>query len=138
MINVFAAESTPIPLGGISGEGLGPFAKPDLFKGEGGGLVALKAVTGAISKIIGLMTVAAAIWFLFQFLIGGISWMTAAGDKAKLQEAQSRLYNAFIGLVVVIAGWGILALAGQFFGYDIILGQPGTVLPQLQLKAPSP
>lgn len=135
-MNVFAADPVPVPLGTIGeGGGLGPFG--GLFKlgqGVAGGKTALEKVTGAISSIIGLMTAAAAIWFLFQFLVGGVAWMTAAGDKAKLQEAQSRLYNAFIGLVVVIAGWGILALAGQFFGYDIIISNPESVIKQLQLK----
>ncbi|MBI5449637.1 hypothetical protein HY948_04980 [Candidatus Gottesmanbacteria bacterium] len=120
-------ESTP--LGGIGGEGLGPFGTK-AFTGES----ALAAVTGTISAIIGFMTVCAAVWFLINFVIGGFSWITAAGDKAKLQEAQSRLYNAFIGLVVVVAGWGILALAGQFFGYDIIVSDPATVIKQLQFK----
>jgi hypothetical protein len=53
--------------------------------------------------------------------------MTAAGDKAKLTEAQQRLTNAFIGLVVIISGWAILALAGQFFGYDITVSNPTTI-----------
>lgn len=134
-MNVFAAEPSSTPLGTIGkGGGLGPFSGMDFGTGIAGGTTALAKVTGAISSIIGLMTAAAAIWFLFQFLVGGVAWMTAAGDKAKLQEAQSRLYNAFIGLVVVIAGWGILALAGQFFGYDIIISSPETVIKQLQLK----
>lgn len=133
--NLLAAEIQDTNLGTIGqGGGLGPFSGFSWGTGQAGGITALEKVTGTISKIIGLMTVAAAVWFLFQFLVGGIAWMTAAGDKAKLQEAQSRLYNAFIGLVVVVAGWGILALAGQFFGYDIIVSSPEDVIKQLQLK----
>lgn len=119
----------PTKLGKIGGEGLGPFGATN-FTGES----ALASVTGTISAVIGFMTVTAAIWFLFNFIIGGFAWITATGDKTKLQEAQSRLYNAFIGLVVVIAGWGILALAGQFFGYDILVGKPGEVIKQLKFQ----
>lgn len=132
---IMAAEPSGTSLGGIGGEGLGPFGKLGIFgTDEAGGITALEKVTGTISAIIGFMTVAAAIWFLINFIIGGFSWVTAAGDKTKLQEAQSRLYNAFIGLVVVVAGWGILALAGQFFGYDIIVSDPKEVIKQLQFK----
>lgn len=133
-LNNLLAQVKETDLGKIGGTApgdtsLGPFGSMNFT-----GTSALEKVTGSISSIIGIMTVAAAIWFLFQFLVGGIAWMTAAGDKAKLQEAQSRLYNAFIGLVVVVAGWGILALAGQFFGYDIIVSSPEDVIKQLQLK----
>ena len=132
---IMAAEPSGTPLGSIGGEGLGPFGKLGIFgAGEAGGATALAKVTGTISAVIGFMTVAAAIWFLFNFITGGFSWITAAGDKTKLQEAQTRLYNAFIGLIVVIAGWGILALAGQFFGYDILVGKPGDVIKQLKFQ----
>lgn len=117
------------PLGKIGGEGLGPFGNINFS-----GTSALQAVTRAISSIIGLMTVAAAIWFLFQFIIGGFSWVTSGGDKTKVQQAQQRLSNAFIGLVVVVAGWAILALVGQFFGYDIILSNPANVINQIKLR----
>ncbi|MFZ5845725.1 MAG: hypothetical protein ACOY0S_04705 [Patescibacteria group bacterium] len=119
----------PTELGKIGGEGLGPFAKAD-FTPTG----SLQAITRAISSVIGIMTIAAAIWFIFQFTIGGFSWITAGGDKGKLEEAQRRLNNAFIGLVVVVAGWAILALAGQFFGYDIIISDPGRLIEQLRFQ----
>lgn len=120
----------PIDLGGtIGGKGLGPFGEKS-FTGES----ALVSITSAVSSIIGVMTVAAAIWFIFQFLIGGFYWITSGGDKQKLHEARERITNAFIGLIIVIAGWAVLALAGQFFGYDIVIKDPGTVIKQLQIK----
>jgi len=106
-----------VSLGGsIGGEGLGPFGNISFT-----GTSAMGKFTGAISAIIGLLTIVAALWFLIQVTIGGISWITAAGDKAKLTQARDRISNAFIGLVVVVAGWAIIALAGQFFGWTTIL-----------------
>lgn len=125
------------PLRYIGGEGLGPFGNigKDLSgTGVGGGTTALEKVTGAISSIIGIMTVAAGIWFLFQFLIGGFFWMSSGGDKAKLHEARERITNAFIGLLIVVAGWSILALAGQFFGYDIVIGNPAEIIGNLGIQ----
>ncbi len=126
-MNVFAQEK----LGTIGGDGLGPFGKIGEQAGDARGLI---AVTAAISGVIGVMTVAAGIWFIFQVLTGGFYWITSAGDKAKLSEARDRIQNSAIGLVVVIAGWSILALAGQFLGYDIVISDPATVIKQLKIQ----
>lgn len=131
MQRVFA-QAGGTPLGTIGGEGLGPFGKiaPQLSQS---GATGLTKVTNAVSSIIGIMTVSAGIWFTFQFLVGGIRWISAGGDKGKLQEARDRITYAFIGLIVVVAGWSILALAGQFFGYDILISNPARVMQQLGL-----
>jgi hypothetical protein len=122
---------TPFPLGNIGGTALGPFGNnASSLLGQNGAEKALVQITGAISSIIGIMTVCAAIWFLFQFLVGGIGWITSGGEKTKLAEARDRITHAFIGLIIVIAGWAILALVGQFFGYNIFIN-PGEVIQQL-------
>lgn len=130
MERVYAQISEP--LGTIGGEGLGPFGKigEGIAKNSPAGLV---GVTKAISSIVGVMTVAAGIWFLFQLLTGGFFWMTSAGDKAKLETARHRINDAFVGLLIVVAGWAILALAGQFFGFDILVTRPGDVINQLKI-----
>jgi len=119
-------------LGTIGGEGLGPFGKVSESL-SGSATEGLTKVTNVISSVIGVMTVAAAIWFLFQFLVGGLSWITSGGDKGKLEQARNRLTNAFIGLVVVIAGWSILALAGTFFNVDLLISHPEDVINKLGL-----
>lgn len=130
-MNVFAAE---IDLGTIGGgKGLGPFGE---IAGDlaGDNYLGLIKVTQAISSVIGVMTVAAAIWFILIFLTGGFYWMTSSGDKAKLHEARERISNALIGLIIVVASWSILALAGQFFGYDIVIKDPKAVIDQLFIR----
>jgi len=116
MNKLFAAGTSLGTIGG-NGEGLGPFANKTGNP--------IQSITTGISGVIGFLTVIAVIWFLIQFLIGGISWISSAGDKTKLTEARDRLSNAFIGLLVVVAGWAILALAGQFFGWSDILNPTG-------------
>lgn len=106
-------QLTQTSLGQIGGgDGLGPFAD------GGGGIVGISKL---VSSIIGMMTIAAGIWFLFHVLIAGFNWINAGGDKAKLQSAKDRLTNSFIGLIVVVASWSILALAGAFFNVDFTL-----------------
>lgn len=124
------------PLGTIGGEGFGPFGtigQSVARNSPAGGVTGLEAVTKTISSIIGVMTIAAGIWFMFQLLTGGFFWMTSAGDKAKLETARHRINDAFVGLLIVVAGWAILALTGQFLGFDILVTDPGTVINQLQI-----
>ncbi|MBU1326586.1 hypothetical protein KKB64_00165 [Patescibacteria group bacterium] len=125
-MKVFAAP-TGIPLGTIGeGGGLGPFS--DIVKKGSDGTAAVNAIAATVSSIIGIMTIAAGIWFIFQFLVGGMNWITSGGDKAKLEAARDRITNAFIGLIIVVAGWAILALASQFFGVDFLLTKPGELI----------
>lgn len=124
-MKIFAAETS---LGTIGGDNLGPFAKAT-YDGAG----ALKALAGGVSSIIGLLTIVAGIWFIFQFIIGGFFWITSAGDKTKLETAHHRINDAFVGLIIVVAGWAILALAAQFFNIDFLLENPANILKQIQL-----
>ena len=112
-------------LGQIGGEGLGPFG--NISDGSTG----LVSLTKIISAVIGMLTVVAGIWFLVQFLLGGFSWISAGGDKAKLQGSRDKLTNAFIGLIVVVASYSILALAGTFFGIDFTISDPAGLLNRL-------
>lgn len=116
-----------VPLGPqIGGPGLGPFT--NITGSTTGGLQGLLFITRGVSAIIGVMTVAAGIWFLFNFISGGLQWISAGGDKNALQSAQQRIQNSFIGLVIVVAGWSILALAGKFLGFDILIRNPANLI----------
>jgi uncharacterized membrane protein len=128
MMKIFAADPVPHLLKPIGGEGLGPFGNLTFTPAS-----AMAKLTGAISAIIGLLTLVAAFWFFITFITGGISWITAGGDKTKLTQARDKLTNAFVGLVIVVAGWGVLALAGQFFGWDNIL-VPNSVIELIRFK----
>lgn len=128
--NLLAAGPSPHSLGGdIGGEGLGPFGS--MFVGSDSNAAAISAVTGLariVSSFIGVMTIVALLWFIMNVLIGGFNWLQSGGDKHKLEEARNRITNAFIGLIIVTMGWTLLALAGQFFGIDILLTNPSTIL----------
>jgi len=126
MTIIHAAEITPLGTIG-QGTGLGPFANPK----DGTG--AVTNITTAISGIIGFLTVVAGIWLFIQLIIGGLSWMSAAGDKNKLNEARDRITNALLGLLVIVAAWAILAIAGQFFGWKEIL-YPSTLIDTIKFK----
>lgn len=79
-----------------------------------------------ISVIIGVMTVAAGIWFLFLAIIAGYQWMTSGGDKAGVTAAREKLTYAVIGLVVVVAAFALISLIGTLMGIEFL--QPGKII----------
>ena len=40
-------------------------------------------------------------------LLGGFKWMTAGGNEDKIGEAKGLLVAGLIGLIVIVASWGI-------------------------------
>lgn len=73
-----------------------------------------------ISRVIGVMTVVAGIWFVFTLFIGAIGWITAGGDKGAVETAKKRIANGLTGLVIVVIATFILSLVGQIIGFDIL------------------
>lgn len=129
MIEKIFAQN-PVNLGGtIGGNGLGPFS--NVTANQSGAVESLTNITSIVSSAIGVMTIAAGIWFLFNFIVGGIQWVSAGGDKNNLHNAQQRIQSALIGLIIVVAGWSMLALAGKFFGFDILITNPGQLINQV-------
>lgn len=76
------------------------------------------AVGSLIGNIIGAFLIFAFILTFLYLLLGGFDWITAGGDKTKLQSARDKITNALVGLVVVGATWAITTLVGQFFGIE--------------------
>ncbi len=40
-------------------------------------------------------------------LLGGFKWMTAAGNEDKVEEAKHLMTAGVIGLIIIVASWGI-------------------------------
>lgn len=76
--------------------------------------------TRFVSSAIGLMTLIAFIWFVFLFVTGAISMMTAGSDKASIENARKRIVNGIIGVVVVIGAVSIISIIGFLLGIDIL------------------
>jgi len=70
---------------------------------------------GLIISFIGAVVI-----FLFMFLLGGISYMTAGDNKEKKITASSRLTNALIGIVVTLLIFVIISLIGSLFEIDLL------------------
>ncbi len=69
-----------------------------------------------IGGIVGIFITVAVIFFLIQFLLGGIAWIVSGGDENRVKAARDKLQNALIGLVVVFSIFAIIKLIGYVFG----------------------
>lgn len=83
-----------------------------------------------IPKAIGFLFVAGSLAFFFMFIWGAISWILSGGDKAHVEAAKSRITNALIGFVLMIAVFAIVRLFESFFGINILLIDIGPLVIQ--------
>ena len=79
-----------------------------------------------VSRLIGAITAVAGLAFLVYFILGGINWITAAGDQAKVDKAKKQLTDAAIGLVVVVVTYFVVGIVGTVLGIDIL--NPAAIL----------
>lgn len=84
--------------------------------GEGG----VSFLGDLLGVIITIIFVTGAVYFFFQLLTGAVAWIGSGGDKAKLQEAQAKLFNAGVGLVILFAAWAIIRLIQTVFDVTIL------------------
>lgn len=56
-----------------------------------------------IQTVLGLLGVI----FLLYIIYGGVIWMTAEGEEAKVEKAQKILKNATIGLIITVSAYAI-------------------------------
>lgn len=87
-----------------------------------------------ISVAIGLLTVFAGLFFVMFFFLAALKWVTAGNDSSKVGKARDEMVQGVIGLIVVIAAYGIIGLLGTIFGLDIL--NPSAVINTLVESMP--
>ncbi|KKW44755.1 MAG: hypothetical protein UY95_C0019G0011 [Parcubacteria group bacterium GW2011_GWA2_56_7] len=81
--------------------GLGPTATA---AGYGNVSTNIPVIVGnLLSAVLGLLGIA----FLIFLIWGGILWLTAAGDKTKIEKAQRTIINSALAVVVIVAAYAI-------------------------------
>lgn len=94
-------------------QGVGPLGNPGSSAGT--------LFESTLSKVIGVMTVVAFIWFTFQMVIGAIRIVSSGGDKAAVEAARKQITTGIVGVVLVVAAIFIVSLLGTILGIDNIL-----------------
>lgn len=75
------------------------------------------------SNLIRLIYILATVVLLFMIIWGAWDWMTSEGDKEKLQNAQRKIINAIIGIILFAVAFAIIQVLGQFTGFKFFEGQ---------------
>ena len=112
---VFAAHDAG---GGGGGAGdssvIGDINLPDFFEyGEVEG-----GLGNFLNNILMLITTVAGLFALFNFIMAGYGYMSANGDKEKIQQAWAKIWQSLLGLGIVAAAFLIAALVGWIFFKD--------------------
>ena len=96
----------------------------------------LSGSTSAVEKLISntlvVLTVVAGISFVLYFLLGGLTWITAGGDKGKVDTAKSMMTNGAIGLIIIVVSYAIVWIVGSALGLDIL--EPGKIIQGLKFN----
>ncbi|HSV94911.1 MAG TPA: hypothetical protein VLH94_03010 [Spirochaetia bacterium] len=109
------AHAASIDVGGI--KGIGPFG----FETAGvSGPETQTQLSNILSTVITTLTVVGGLAFVIFFTLGGLKWLTAGGDKAKVEEAKTQMTQGVIGLVAIVAGLFVTGIVGNILGVDIL------------------
>jgi len=73
-----------------------------------------------ISQLWKTLVVVGGLAFLLYTIIGGITWVMAGGDKAKVEGAQKHLTNGLTGLIILAASYAIMAVVSEVVGINIL------------------
>jgi hypothetical protein len=66
-----------------------------------------------VAQIINVVLTILGIVAVVIVLLGGFKWMTAGGNEDKVAEAKKLLGAGIIGLVIILAAWGIASFVLQ-------------------------
>lgn len=58
--------------------------------------------------------------FLLYFLQGGLNWITAGGDKGKVEDARNKITQGLIGLAVLAASYVIIKFIETALGMELL------------------
>jgi len=109
--------SSPIPLGEL--EGLPGGYNPDL-SGKTPQIAAADMLTKILSNTFGIFTIIGGVMFILYFILGGLSWISSSGKPEKVQKAQDQMISAGIGLIIIVASYGISFIIGKVLGIEIL------------------
>ena len=69
-----------------------------------------------VSNIIGLITIIAFIFFVFQIIFAGYTFISSQGDEKKLETSRKKLTNGILGITIVVVAFGATAFISKLLG----------------------
>lgn len=86
-----------------AGGGTLPIGVPDEIANKPG----FQSVTAVIRTVFNLVIIIAGTIFVILLLVGGIQYLTAAGNEEATGKAKRLIVDSIVGLVIVLAAWAI-------------------------------
>lgn len=93
---------------------------------------AIRSIDQFLPNVIQLVLILGSIATLFYLFWGGISFITAAGDKEAVKTAREKITHAVLGLAILAAVW-VLWRAIVYF-----LGLSSSVTGPFKINVPAP
>lgn len=91
---------------------------PVLPPSIGSGDIGTKPTGSLIGSLVGVFLIFAFLLAFTYLILGGISWITAGGDKGQLEAARNKITNALVGIIIVGGAWAVFTLVGGFLGLN--------------------
>lgn len=82
-----------------------------------------------ISNAFGGITILSGLAFIGYFLVAAFRWVTSGGDKGKVESARNQMTQGLLGLIIVVASYGIVGLLGSVVGLQLL--NPGKLICEL-------
>lgn len=90
------------------------------------------AIERLFSNVLVVLTIVAGLAFALYFLLGGLNWITAGGDKGKIEKAKGMMTGGAIGMIVIVLSYSIVWIVGTALGLDIL--NPGALINNLTVN----
>lgn len=90
---------------------------------------ALSNLEKFVSNAIGVITIVATLFFIIYFIMGAFKWVAAGGDSGKVQKARDEMTQGVLGLILIVASYGLIGLVGRVVGLTIL--DPVTMIKEI-------
>ncbi len=74
-----------------------------------------------VARLTAVASTLAGIFFLVMLIIGGIRYLTSGGDAKRTEAAKGTITMAFLGLLLIVAAYIILAILSSLTGFDLTI-----------------
>ncbi|PLX20308.1 hypothetical protein C0584_06205 [Candidatus Parcubacteria bacterium] len=70
-------------------------------------------ISSKVGSIIGIVLSFVGVIFLILIIYAGFTWMLARGNESEVLKAKNLMYDAVIGLIIIMAAYAITAFVGS-------------------------
>jgi len=74
-----------------------------------------------ISNVVGVLTIVGFLIFAIQIIFAGYNFLTAEGDKNKMEAARKKLTDGVLGIFIVVIALGFVSLIASLLGLGNVL-----------------